>query len=39
MRYNIDIYDMYKEVKVSVFIKLRLQWAGHVIRMNEERIP
>jgi hypothetical protein len=32
MRYNTEIYDLYKEVKVSVFIKLRrLQWAGHVI--------
>jgi hypothetical protein len=40
MRYNTETYDLYKEVKVSVFIKLRrLQWAGHVIQMNDERIP
>jgi hypothetical protein len=38
--YNTEIYDLYKEVMVSVFIKLRrLQWAGHVIWMNDERIP
>jgi hypothetical protein len=29
-----------KEVMVSVFINLRrLLWAGHVIRMNDERVP
>jgi hypothetical protein len=29
----------YKEVKVSVFIKLiRMQWARHVIRMSDELI-
>jgi hypothetical protein len=29
MRYNTEINDLYKEVKVLVFIKLRrLQWAG-----------
>jgi uncharacterized Rossmann fold enzyme len=40
MRYNTKIYDLHKEVKVSMFIKLRrLQWAAHVIRMNDERIP
>jgi hypothetical protein len=40
MRYNTEIYDLYKEVKASVFIKLRrLQWAGHVIRMNDEHAP
>jgi hypothetical protein len=40
MRYNTEIYDLYKEVKVSVFIRLRrLQSAGHVIRMNDECIP
>jgi hypothetical protein len=39
MKYNTEIYYLYKDVKVSVFIKLRrLQWAGHVIRMNDERI-
>jgi hypothetical protein len=40
IRHNTEIYDLYKEVKVSVFIKLRrLQWAGYVIRMNDKRIP
>jgi hypothetical protein len=40
MRYNTQIYDLYKEFNVSVFIKLRrLQWAGSMIRMNDERIP
>jgi hypothetical protein len=40
MRYNTEIYYLYKEVKVSVFITLRrLQWARHVIRMNDERMP
>jgi hypothetical protein len=40
LRYNTEIRDLYKEVKVSLFIKLRrLQWAGHVMRMNDERIP
>jgi hypothetical protein len=39
MRYNMKIYDLYK-VKVSVLITLRtLQWAGHAIRINDERIP
>jgi hypothetical protein len=40
MRYNTEIYDLHKVVKVSVFIKLRgLQYAGHVIRMNDEHMP
>jgi hypothetical protein len=40
MRYNTKMYDLHKEVRVSVFIKLRrLQWAGHVIQMNDECIP
>jgi hypothetical protein len=34
------MFDLHKEVNVSVFIKLRtLQWAGHVIRMNDGCIP
>jgi hypothetical protein len=40
MRYNTEIYDQYKEVTLSVFIKLRrLQRAGHVVRINDERMP
>jgi hypothetical protein len=39
MGYNAEIYDLYKEVTVSVFITLiRLQWTGHVIQMNDARI-
>jgi hypothetical protein len=40
LRYNTEICDLYKEVKVSLFIKLRrLQGAGRVMRMYDERIP
>ena len=40
IRYNTEIYDLYKDMKVTIFIKCRrLQWAGHVIRMEEHRIP
>jgi hypothetical protein len=40
MRYSTEIYDLYKEVTMSVFTKLRrLQRAGHVIRMIDERVP
>lgn len=40
IRYNEEIYDMYKDIKVTTFIKIqRLQWAGHLIRMDENRIP
>jgi hypothetical protein len=40
MRYNTEIYDLYNKVKVLVFMKLRgLQWAGHVVRMDDERMP
>jgi hypothetical protein len=39
-RYNAEIYDLNKDVKVTGFIKFRrLQWAGHVIRMEEHHIP
>jgi hypothetical protein len=38
-RYNAKIYDLYKDMKVTEFIKFRrLQWAGHVIRMEEHHI-
>ena len=40
MRHNKEIYDLFKEPEISTLIKLkRLQWAGHVQRMNEGRIP
>jgi hypothetical protein len=39
VRYNAEIYDFYKDIKVTEFIKFRrLQWAEHVIRMEEHRI-
>jgi hypothetical protein len=35
-RYNAEIYDLPKDMKVTEFIKFRrLQWAGHIIRMEE----
>ncbi|GFV72776.1 uncharacterized protein TNCV_1232901 [Trichonephila clavipes] len=37
-RSNLDIYQSYKESGVANFIKIqRIKWAGHVIRMNEDR--
>jgi hypothetical protein len=39
-RYNDEIYKMYKDVPLSMCIRLkRLMWAGHVVRMEEYRIP
>jgi hypothetical protein len=31
MRYNTEIYDLYKEVEMSDVKLRRLQWVGHVI--------
>ena len=40
MRHNKEIYDLFKEPEISTLIKLkRSQWAGHVQRMDERRIP
>jgi hypothetical protein len=40
IRYNDEIYKMYKDVALSTFIRLkRLMWAGHVVRMEQHRIP
>ncbi|PNF32229.1 hypothetical protein B7P43_G17837 [Cryptotermes secundus] len=40
IRYNKELYKLYKEPEISVMIKLkRLQWAGHVQRMDKEHIP
>jgi hypothetical protein len=34
------LYSSYKEPNIVEDIKIRrLQWAGHIIRMEEERIP
>jgi hypothetical protein len=39
-RYNTELYEWYKDIDIVNDVKLRrLQWAGHVIRMPEERIP
>jgi hypothetical protein len=39
-RYNKELYDLFKEAKLSITISIaRLRWAGHVRRMNEEALP
>jgi hypothetical protein len=40
IRYNNEIYKMYKDVALSTYTRLkRLMWAGHVVRMEQHRIP
>jgi hypothetical protein len=40
IRYNDEIYKMYTDVAFSTNRCLkRLMWAGHVVRMEEDRIP
>jgi hypothetical protein len=37
---NNELYSLYKEPNIVVDIKIRrLEWVGHIIRMEEERIP
>ncbi|GFU49631.1 uncharacterized protein TNCV_4143981 [Trichonephila clavipes] len=37
-RSNLEFYRSYKESDIVNFIKIqRIKWAGHVIRMNEDR--
>ncbi|GFW46902.1 uncharacterized protein TNCV_2982581 [Trichonephila clavipes] len=37
-RSNLELYRSYKESDIVNFIKMqRIKWAGHVIRMNEDR--
>ena len=37
---NSELYSLYNEPKIGEDIKIRrLGWAGHIIRMEEERIP
>jgi hypothetical protein len=39
-RWNNKLYSLYKEPIVVEDIKIRrLEWTGHIIRMEEERIP
>jgi hypothetical protein len=40
MRYNKELYELYKDVDFVTFIKLKgLQWAGHLQRLPLDRIP
>jgi hypothetical protein len=40
MRYNKELYELYKDVDLVIFIELKtLQWAGHVQRLSLDRIP
>jgi len=39
-RWNNELYSLYKELNIVEDIKIRsLEWAGHIMRMEEERIP
>jgi hypothetical protein len=39
-RFNKELYDLFKEPRLSVLIIIaRLQWAGHVARMDENCMP
>jgi hypothetical protein len=39
-RHNKELYDLFKESKLSITIRIaRLRWAGHVRRMDEEALP
>jgi hypothetical protein len=39
-RYNTELCELYKDIDIVNDVKLRrLQWAGHVITMPEERLP
>jgi hypothetical protein len=38
--WNNELYSLYSEPNIVEDIKIRrLEWAGHIIRMEEERIP
>jgi hypothetical protein len=39
IRYNDEIYKMYKDVTFSTYMCLKKLWAGHVVRMEQHRIP
>jgi len=39
-RWNNELYSLYNEPNIVEDIKIRrIEWAGHIIRMEEERIP
>jgi hypothetical protein len=39
-KWNNELYSLYSEPNIVEDIKIRrLEWAGHIIRMEEERIP
>jgi hypothetical protein len=39
-RWNNELYSFYKEPNIVDDIKIRrLEWAGHIIRMEKEKIP
>ena len=39
-RWNNELYSLYKEPNIVEDIKIRRpEWVGHIIRMEEERIP
>jgi hypothetical protein len=39
-RWNNELYSLYKKPNIVEDIKIRtLEWTGHIIRMEEEKIP
>ncbi|GFV18146.1 uncharacterized protein TNCV_169491 [Trichonephila clavipes] len=37
-RSNLELYQAYKESEIVNFLKIqRIKWAGHVVRMEEDR--
>jgi hypothetical protein len=39
-RYNKELYDLFKELSVSITIRIaRLRWEGNIRRMDEEAMP
>jgi len=39
-RWSSELYSFYNEPNIVEYIKIRiLGWTGHIIRMEEERIP
>jgi len=38
--WNDEVYNLYKDLNIVDDIKIRRQgWAGHIVRMEDERIP